>query len=65
MKPVYQGELRFAKGAVYGGHVGLLWASQLQQEIPFSQPETLKELNGNYLVHNGKGYFQAVYYLGD
>lgn len=65
MKPVYQGELRFAKGAVYGGHVGLLWASQLQQEIPFSQPEKLKELNGNYLVHNGKGYFQVVYYLGD
>lgn len=64
MKPVYEGELWFAEGAVQGSHVGIEWASQIQKEIPFGTDRT-GEIFGNYLVHNGKGLFEAVYYLGD
>ena len=64
MKPVYEGELWFAEGAVQGSHVGIEWASQIQEEIPFGTEKT-GEIFGNYLVHNGKGLFEAVYYLGD
>ena len=61
MKPVYEGDLFILKGAVYGGMVNLSSASELQEEIT---PQT-QEVSGNCLYHNGKGYFTAVYYLGD
>jgi len=61
MKPVYEGDLYFLKGAVQGGMVSLMTASELQEEIT---PQT-QEVYANCLYHNGHGYFTAVYALGD
>lgn len=61
MKPVYEGDLFILKGAVCGGMVNLASASELQEEIT----PKMQEVSGNCLYHNGKGYFTAVYYLGD
>ncbi len=61
MKPVYEGDLYFLKGSVQGGMVSLTTASELQEEIT---PQT-QEVYANCLYHNGRGYFTAVYALGD
>jgi len=60
MKLVYEGDLYFLKGAVYGGMVNLTAASALQEEIT---PQ-VQSVGGNP-YHNGRGYFTAVYALGD
>lgn len=61
MKPVYEGDLYFLKGAVRGGMVSLTTASELQEEITMQT----QEVYANCLYHNGRGYFTAVYALGD
>ncbi len=61
MKPVYEGDLYLLKGAVWGGMVNLAAASELQEEIT---PQS-GTVYGNCLYHNGRGYFTAVYALGD
>lgn len=61
MKPVYQGEIRIAKGAVYGGDVGLPMASRGQKDVSADAGE----ISGNWILHDGKGTILAVYYLGD
>lgn len=61
MKPVYEGDLYLLKGAVWGGMVNLTTASELQEEIT---PQS-GTVYGNCLYHNGRGYFTAVYALGD
>lgn len=68
MKIVYEGNLYILKGAGTGAHLNLELASADQREIliPDSNTEPWKaDVYGNYLFHNGKGYFTAVYYLGD
>ncbi len=61
MKLVYEGDLHFLKGAVWGGMVSLESASELQEEITVQT----QEVYANRLYHNGRGYFTAVYALGD
>lgn len=68
MKNVYEGDIYILKGAVTGAHLSLELASADQREItiPASNTEPWKtDVSGNYLFHDGKGYFTAVYYLGD
>ncbi|MDO5406194.1 MAG: DUF4454 domain-containing protein [Eubacteriales bacterium] len=66
MKVVYEGEIYLLKGAVSGAYASLSSASHIQKEITFPEPgQGDVELYGNYLRHNGLGYFTAVYYLGD
>ena len=68
MKNVYEGDLYILKGAGTGAHLSLELASAEQREIiiPDSNIEPWKaDVFGNYLFHDGRGYFTAVYYLGD
>jgi len=61
MKLVYEGSLYFLKGSVWGGMVSLTTASEVQEEITTQT----QNLYANCLYHNGRGYFTAVYTLGD
>ncbi len=61
MKLVYEGDLYFLKGSVWGGMVSLRTASEIQEEITTQT----QEVYANCLYHNGRGYFTAVYALGD
>ena len=73
MKTVYEGDIYILKGAVTGAYTSLSEASKNQKEIYVGEPteedgeDTSAEHSvfGNELYYNGKGYFTAVYYLGD
>lgn len=68
MKAVYEGDIYILKGAVTGAHVSLEWASMDQREIviPVSEEDLwYAQVGGNCLRHDGRGYFSAIYYLGD
>jgi len=68
MKNVYEGDIYILKGAVIGAHLSLELASADQREItiPDSNTEPWRaDVFGNYVFHDGSGYFTAVYYLGD
>jgi len=75
MKVVYEGDIYLLKGAVTGAYVSLSSASHMQEEIVYPEVGQTKAENaydsysshiyGNCLRHNGRGYFTAVYYLGD
>ena len=68
MKNVYEGDLYIKKGAVTGAHVSLEEAKAEQREIGMvreGEPEWHASIFGNYVEHDGNGYFTAVYYIGD
>lgn len=73
MKTVYEGDIYILKGAVTGAYTSLAEASKTQTEICAGAPESGGETEvladssvlGNALYYNSKGYFTAVYYLGD
>lgn len=68
MKVVYEGDVYILKGAVTGAHVSVEDASKNQTEIVIPAQDA-KEweglVSGNHLYHDGRGYFSAVYALGD
>lgn len=73
MKPVYEGEIRILKGAVFGTNVSLAEASKGQQAILPEPPsgnagmtgDNREIIYGNSLRCNNRGYLTAIYYLGD
>lgn len=73
MKTVYEGDIYILKGAVTGAYTSLAEASKTQTEICAGASESGGETEaladssvlGNALYYNSKGYFTAVYYLGD
>lgn len=67
MKPVYEGDIYILKEAVNGGHVSYELACQDQRRILLDEKEwgTWDEVYGNADFYNEKGYFTALYYLGD
>lgn len=66
VKTVYEGDIYLLKGAVFGAYVSESAASAMQKRIFSEDGKTeLGELGGNCLKHNGKGYFTAIYSLGD
>lgn len=68
MKTVYEGDIYILKGAVTGAHLSLELASFDQREVvPVERDaESWERMAwGNYLYHDGRGYFSGIYYLGD
>lgn len=73
MKIVYEGDIYLLKGAVTGAYTSISEASKNQKEIFAAEPAGKggedgladRSVSGNELSYNEKGYFSAVYYLGD
>lgn len=75
MKTVYEGDIYILKGAVTGADTSLGEASKNQTEIKFAGAGSVNgngnldtpapDVTGNHLSYNEKGYFTAIYYLGD
>lgn len=67
MKPVYEGEIWVAKGAVFGSDVFVTAASKVQtaMEVPKENSEGSGFYSGGWLIHDGKGCVLALYALGD
>lgn len=73
MKTVYEGDIYILKGAVSGAYTSLSEASKSQKEIfsgaapgdGLADGATDGIVFGNELYYNSKGYFTAVYSLGD
>lgn len=73
MKTVYEGDIYILKGAVTGAYTSLGEASKYQTEIRVdsagagddSSASTASDVAGNRLSYNSRGYFTAIYFLGD
>ena len=73
MKTVYEGDIYILKGAVAGDYSSLSESAESQKEICVDTAESRggteelarRSVLGNELFYNSKGYFTAVYFLGD